>query len=586
MTTDTEAETPETDGDAVSMSTDTAETSVKGNAKASDRVDSTDDEPGAVESAAAKKTKSSRTPRAKAKANAKVNAKPKTKAAGKSKAAAKSKSKAKSKDSPKAKAAENPSADEVKEGKASTPSEDGSGKGQAEIGADAGDAKPEGKSANENTKVKPEPEEPPVPIPDLIDLNEFQGKPLAEMQRLASDIGLRVAGVRSKHQLVFEILSWFSRKGARIEATGFIDFAGDSHGFLRWPALSFLSNTDDVYCAASFIREHKLKIGNEIRACVRAPRDREKFLSVESLIEIEGQPVDTWEPPVSFDDLTALFPKERLILEYPDSPTPSPRVVDLLAPLGKGQRGLIVAPPRAGKTILLKNIAVSIQKNHPEVELIVLLLDERPEEVTDFRETVSAPVFSSTFDEPTRRHVQVSDMVAQRARRLVEQKKDVVILLDSLTRLARGHNANIGKGGGRTGSGGLDTKALERPRKFFGAARNVEEGGSLTILATCLVETDSRMDEVIFEEFKGTGNMEIYLDRELAEKRIFPAIHGLKSGTRKDDLLYHPDEFKRISSLRRQLVQLPAGEAMEVLVKNIQLTGSNAELLLRSLSLR
>jgi transcription termination factor Rho len=297
-------------------------------------------------------------------------------------------------------------------------------------------------------------------------------------------------------------------------------------------------------------------------------------------------PAEDWETPVAFDELTALYPSERLILEYPDCPTPSPRVVDLLAPLGKGQRGLIVAPPRAGKTILLKNIAVSIQKNHPEVELIVLLLDERPEEVTDFRETVDAPVYSSTFDEPSRRHVQVSDMVAERARRLVEQKKDVVILLDSLTRLSRGHNVNIGNKGGRTGSGGLDTKALERPRKFFGAARNVEEGGSLTILATCLVETDSRMDEVIFEEFKGTGNMEIYLDREMAEKRIFPAIHGLKSGTRKDELLYHEDEFRRIGSLRRELVQLPAGEAMEKLVKNIQMTSSNAELLLRGLSLR
>jgi len=549
MTTETEAETPEAVGDAASASSDTPELSLTSDAKSE------------VDAPAAKgKTKA----KAKAKSPRSTKAKTATKAKSKSKA----------------KAPDKASVEEE------SPASVDSDSSEEKPGGDADDASSDPASSEPKAKPEPEPEEPPVPIPDLIDLNDFQGKPLAEMQRLASDIGLRVAGVRSKHQLVFEILSWFSRKGARIEATGFIDFAGDSHGFLRWPALSFLSNADDVYCAASFIRDHKLKIGNELRVCVRAPRDREKFLSVDSLIEIEGQPADTWEQPVDFDNLTALFPKERLILEYLDSPTASPRVVDLLAPLGKGQRGLIVAPPRAGKTILLKNIAVSIQKNHSEVELIVLLLDERPEEVTDFRETVTAPVFSSTFDEPTRRHVQVSDMVAQRARRLVEQKKDVVILLDSLTRLARGHNANIGKGGGRTGSGGLDTKALERPRKFFGAARNVEEGGSLTILATCLVETDSRMDEVIFEEFKGTGNMEIYLDRELAEKRIFPAIHGLKSGTRKDDLLYHPDEFKRISSLRRQLVQLPAGEAMEVLIKNIQLTSSNAELLLRSLSLR
>ena len=570
MTTDTEAETPETAGDAASVSTEATEATEPAVTTAS----KADGKSSGADGSEAKSKAKAKTP--KAPKAPKAGAKPKAKTAAKSKTEQKTKAKPK----PKAKAG-----DEV-------PADDPDPRAS---GAEAGDGAPQAddaKAGQQESKQKPkpeprpEPEEPPVPIPDLIDLNEFQSRPLAEMQRLASDIGLRVAGVRSKHQLVFEILSWFSRKGARLEATGFIDFTGDSHGFLRWPALSFLSNADDVYCAASFIRDHKLKVGNEVRACVRAPRDREKFLSVDSLIEIEGHPADTWEPPVDFDNLTALFPKERLILEYLDAPTPSPRVVDLLAPLGKGQRGLIVAPPRAGKTILLKNIAVSIQKNHPEVELIVLLLDERPEEVTDFRETVSAPVFSSTFDEPTRRHVQVSDMVAQRARRLVEQKKDVVILLDSLTRLARGHNANIGKGGGRTGSGGLDTKALERPRKFFGAARNVEEGGSLTILATCLVETDSRMDEVIFEEFKGTGNMEIYLDRELAEKRIFPAIHGLKSGTRKDDLLYHPDEFKRISSLRRQLVQLPAGEAMEVLIKNIQLTSSNAELLLRSLSLR
>ena len=429
------------------------------------------------------------------------------------------------------------------------------------------------------------PKEPEVTVPEFVDLNEFQTRSLADLHLCAQEIGLRVAGVRSKHQLVFEILTFYGRRGTRIEAEGFVDFNGDSYGFLRWPALSFASNVDDVYVGVNFIRQLELKPGNLVRARVRAPREREKFLSVEEVLSVEGKAVAEWEPPTPFDQLTPLFPKERVILEHPDIDAPAPRVVDIIAPLGKGQRGLIVAPPRGGKTILLKNIAVSIQKNHPEVELIVLLLDERPEEVTDFRESVSAPVFSSTFDENAKRHVQVSDMVAERAKRLVEQGKDVVILLDSLTRLARGHNAAMqgGKGGGRLGSGGVDTKALQRPRKFFGAARNVEEGGSLTILATCLVETESRMDEVIFEEFKGTGNMEIYLDRELAEKRVFPAIHAPKSGTRKDDLLYHPDEFKRISSIRRQLAQMPAGEAMETLVKNVLLTNSNAELLLRGL---
>jgi len=275
-------------------------------------------------------------------------------------------------------------------------------------------------------------------------------------------------------------------------------------------------------------------------------------------------------------------------------------VVDLIAPLGKGQRGLIVAPPRGGKTILLKNIAVSIHRNHPEVELIVLLLDERPEEVTDFRETVDASVYSSTFDEAPKRHVQVSDMVLDRAKRLVEQGRDVVVLLDSLTRLARAHNGAVqgggsqpggkgkkrrrgGGGGGPIGSGGISPKALERSRRFFGAARNVEEGGSLSILATCLIETDSRMDDVIFEEFKGTGNMEITLDREMAEARIFPAIHALKSGTRKDELLYDPEEFSRVTTLRKQLAQRPPAEAMEVLLKAIHGSSSNVELLLRGI---
>ena len=294
-----------------------------------------------------------------------------------------------------------------------------------------------------------------------------------------------------------------------------------------------------------------------------------------------------------------------MILESTESQSPSPRVIDLVAPLGKGQRGLIVAPPRGGKTILLKSIAVSIRENNPEVELIVLLLDERPEEVTDFRETVNASVYSSTFDESSNRHIEVADMVLNRAKRLVEIGKDVVVLLDSLTRLARAHNSarqggggnegggggggrhqrggGGGGGGGPIGSGGISPKALERSRRFFGAARNVEEGGSLTILATCLIETDSRMDDVIFEEFKGTGNMEITLDREMAESRIFPAIHLLKSGTRKDELLYHPEEYQRISSLRKQMSQRPAPEAMVVLLKLIKSTRSNAELLLRGI---
>ncbi len=441
------------------------------------------------------------------------------------------------------------------------------------------------------------PEKEEVKVPEEIDMNEFQQRSLAEMHATAQELNLRVAGVRSKHQLVFEILQFYSRKGSNITAEGFLDHSGDNFGFLRWPDFSFMANAEDVYVPAGMIKNNQLKTGQKLKCKIRAPKDREKFLSVEEVLEVEGVPLDDWEQPDDFDKLTAMFPSERLILEGPEIESPSPRVIDLVAPLGKGQRGLIVAPPRGGKTILLKSIALSVYKNSPDVSLIILLLDERPEEVTDFRETVEADIFSSTFDESSKRHVQVADMVLNRAKRLVEQGKDVVVLLDSLTRLARAHNSanqsgggggggrkkgrGGGGGGGPVGSGGISPKALERSRRFFGAARNVEEGGSLSILATCLIETDSRMDDVIFEEFKGTGNMEITLDREMAEARIFPAIHTLKSGTRKDELLYHPEEFQRIHNLRKQMAQRPAGEAMEVLLKLIKTTSSNAELLLR-----
>lgn len=441
-------------------------------------------------------------------------------------------------------------------------------------------------------------EESKFQVPEKIVINEFQQRTLSDLHKAAEEVELRVAGIQSKHQLVFEILKFYGKHGTKMEAEGFLEYSGDSFGFLRWPDFSFASNDDDVYVPAGMIKEHDLDVGQKLRCGVRAPRDREKFLSVESIIEVEDSPLEDWKKPTGFDDLTALFPSERLILELPEG-APSTRVIDLIAPLGKGQRGLIVAPPRGGKTILLKNIAVSIHENNPEAELIVLLLDERPEEVTDFRETVAASVFSSTFDEAPQRHVEVADMVLDRAKRCVEMGKDVVVLLDSLTRLARAHNAanqsgggkkkgkrgrgGGGGGGGPIGSGGISPKALERSRRFFGAARNVEEGGSLTILATCLIETESKMDDVIFEEFKGTGNMEITLDREMAEARIFPAIHLLKSGTRKDELLYHPDEFKRINSLRKQMAQRPAPEAMEVLLKLVKSTSSNAELLLRGI---
>jgi len=425
----------------------------------------------------------------------------------------------------------------------------------------------------------PEPDRGP-PAPERVDLNAFQQKPVTELYELGAELGLRVGGIRSKHQLIFEILSHWGRRGTKVEAEGILETtANDSYGLLRWPAFSFAPQPEDVYVSAGLIRRYGLQKGQRVRGIARPPREREKYVSMEEITAIEGLPAEEWKTPPPFDSLTALSPRDRIILENKETGSISARAVDLIAPLGKGQRGVIVAPPRGGKTILLKEIASSITRNHPEIEVIILLLDERPEEVTDFEEGVEASVYSSTFDESPERHVQLAELVAERAKRLVEIRKDVIILLDSLTRLARGYNG-ITKGRGGTMSGGLDSKALPKARKLFNIARNVEEGGSLTMLATALIDTGSRMDEVIFEEFKGSGNMEIQLDRELLEKRVFPAINLPKSGTRKDDLLYHPDELRRINMVRRQLAALPGGEAMEVLIRNIQLTDSNAALLL------
>ncbi len=358
----------------------------------------------------------------------------------------------------------------------------------------------------ENTPTNPEDDsadsiattDAPIVVPETIVVNEFQRKSLAAMHEIAQELGLRVAGVRSKHQLVFEILKFYGTRGTVLQSEGFLDYSGDSFGFVRWPEFSFAANADDVYLPAAFIKKYELRSGQKLKCLLRAPRDREKFLAVDEIVTIEGVPAEEWKSPPQFDNLTAMFPSERIILETNESPSPSPRVIDLVAPLGKGQRGLIVAPPRGGKTILLKNIAVSIRANSPDVALIVLLLDERPEEVTDFRETVNASVYSSTFDESSNRHIEVADMVLNRAKRLVENGRDVVVLLDSLTRLARAHNSarqsggggngggnggggqgrhnrrDGGGGGGPIGSGGISPKALERSRRFFGAARNVE----------------------------------------------------------------------------------------------------------------
>jgi transcription termination factor Rho len=327
----------------------------------------------------------------------------------------------------------------------------------------------------------------------------------------------------------------------------------------------------------AFLRE-----GNLVRGRLRGPRDREKFMALDEVTAVENVPIASWSEPKHFDDLTALFPTERIILENHVTNSISARAVDLIAPLGRGQRGLIVAPPRVGKTILLKEIAKAIRANSPETHVIILLVDERPEEVTDIRREIDADIFSSTFDELPARHVQVAELVSERAKRLVEMKQHVVILLDSITRLARGYNA-LQPGKGRIMSGGVEAKALMKPKKFFSSARNVEEGGSLTVLATALVQTQSRMDEVIFEEFKGTGNMELHLDRSIVEQRIFPAIQTTQSATRREELLYHPQELERVHLLRKQLADLPPVEAMELLLRNLQATKSNAELLMAGL---
>jgi transcription termination factor Rho len=421
----------------------------------------------------------------------------------------------------------------------------------------------------------------PVNVPVSIDINQFRLKPLAELQAMAESLPARIPGGIPKSQLVYELLCFYSHEGVGLVCEGVIEQAKENFAMIRDPQRSFRHGPDDIHLGSNVMRDHGLRVGQWVKVRVRAPRERDKYLTAIELLEVEGVPLAEYRPPKEFDKLTPLFPDQRIHLEGEGPDFLGVRVIDLIAPLGKGQRGIIVAPPRGGKTILLKQIARSVRMNHPDAELIILLLDERPEEVTDFEETAGCRVYSSTFDESPRRHAQVADLVLERARRLVETGKDVILLLDSLTRLARGHNSAMQ--GGPIGSGGVSPAALQKSRKFFGTARNVEEGGSLTILATALVETESRLDDVVFEEFKGTGNMEVRLDRELAERRVFPAIHIPQSGTRNDDRLYHPDEFLKVVDLRRQLAGLPVGDAIETLLTNLKATKTNAELLLRGL---
>lgn len=433
-----------------------------------------------------------------------------------------------------------------------------------------------------------EPVETPADAPAVVStsreihLGDLQATPFARLLALASSLHLKAAPDRSRHQIILDILKLHAQNGDRLLADGILEISAENYGFLRWTQYNFRPCAEDVYVSPALLKKYFLRAGNRVTGTLRVARDKEKFMALDTVISIEGRPAESWTETKHFDNLTPLFPTERIILENIARDSYSARAMDLITPLGRGQRGLIVAPPRTGKTLLLKDIAQAIRANSPESRVILLLVDERPEEVTDLKRTVDAEIFSSSFDESPARHIQVAELVSERAKRLLELKEHVVILLDSITRLARGYN-NLQPAKGRTMSGGVEAKALMKPKKFFGAARNVEEGGSLTILATALVDTGSRMDELIFEEFKGTGNMELHLDRSLVEKRIFPAIQILNSATRRDELLYHPDEMARIHILRRQLAELPAVEAMEVLLNNLKATKTNAELLMAGL---
>jgi transcription termination factor Rho len=415
-----------------------------------------------------------------------------------------------------------------------------------------------------------------------LDLNELHESSGEELEALARDLDVYLHPARLRHQHILDILRAALASGAAVTAEGFLDQVGDSFAMLRWPKLNFLPVPEDVCVSRVLVEQHHLRPGQRIAGTVQLPGQRGKFLSLDKVTRIEGRAVEEWTEPTDFDKLTPQFPQGRIILENPKTNSITARAVDLLAPLGRGQRGLIVAPPRVGKTILLKEIAKAIRVNHPDVVLILLLVDERPEEVTDLEREVDCQIYHSNFDESVQRHVQVAEMVMERAKRLVEMKQDVVLLLDSITRLSRGYN-NLQPSRGRIMSGGVEAKALIKPKKFFGSARNAEEGGSLTVLATALTETGSRMDELIFEEFKGTGNMELHLDRALQEKRLYPAIHPMLSATRREELLYHPDEWERVLMLRKTMAALPPLEAMEKLIDNLHATKTNAELLLSGL---
>jgi transcription termination factor Rho len=411
-----------------------------------------------------------------------------------------------------------------------------------------------------------------------MNLTDLKKQSAAELMELAVSMKLEGLARNKKQELIFAIVKAHAKEGEDVYTTGVLELLPDGFGFLRSPEASYVAGPDDIYVSPSQIRRFHLRTGDTIKGKIRAPKDSERYFALVKIEEINFEKPEQSKNKVPFENLTPLFANERYTLERGNGSTEdiTPRVIDLAAPIGKGQRALIVAPPKSGKTMILQSIAQSISANYPDSDLIVLLIDERPEEVTEMERSVKGEVVSSTFDEPANRHVQVAEMVIEKAKRLVEHKRDVVILLDSITRLARAYNT-VAPSSGKVLTGGVDANALQRPKRFFGAARNIEEGGSLTIIATALIETGSRMDEVIFEEFKGTGNMEVQLERKLADRRMYPAINVTKSGTRKEDLITDQEDLAKLWILRKLLGPMDPIEAMEFLMDRLKATKTNAE---------
>jgi transcription termination factor Rho len=448
----------------------------------------------------------------------------------------------------------------------------------APAGTGDGAIAPEAAATPTEASAPPEqPKAPPQPAQgQRLNITDLKDMSIQKLTQIAKDLAVGGATGMRKQDLIFQILKAQTEQSGFIFSEGVLEVLPDGFGFLRAPDYNYLPGPDDIYVSPSQIRKFDLQTGDTVSGQIRAPKEGERYFALIKVEAVNFEAPDHARDKLFFENLTPLYPQERITLETPDSI--SSRIMDLWTPIGKGQRGLIVAPPRTGKTMLLQSIAQSVAKNHPEIYLMVLLIDERPEEVTDMQRSVEGEVISSTFDEPAQRHVQVAEMVIEKAKRLVEHKKDVLILLDSITRLARAYNTVIPPSG-KVLSGGLDSNALQKPKRFFGAARNIEEGGSLTIMATALVDTGSRMDDIIFEEFKGTGNMEIHLDRKLTDKRVFPSIDVQKSGTRKEELLIPKEDLNRIWVLRKVLTPLSPVEAMELLIDKMSKTKTNAEFL-------